>query len=205
MAARKVIAPEVLAEARRLYEQTAVPVRDIADMMGLSRTNLYARLPELGWKSRRDKLTFSLGRAVGEAVLLPAAEPPPHSGAVIVVMDAEAAAQQRIVVAQRLMKIVEREMDAIERIVAVLRPTDALEAEHSARTLASVSRTMRDIAQLAKPAEETPAEETPNDDAHRDPVPRDIDEFRRQLALRISALIEARVGGAGARSDGSGG
>ena len=188
MATRKAIAPDVLTEARRLYEQTAVPVSDIAGMMGLSRTALYNRLPVLGWITRRDRTTSSPDPATGEVAMPPA-------GAVTVVMDAEAAAQQRVIVAQRLMSIVEREMDAIERIVAVLRPSDSREAEHSARTLASVSRTMRDIALLAKPADEAPT-----DDDNRDTVPRDIHEFRRQLAVRIRSLIEAPADGAGARS-----
>ncbi len=189
MVAKKVIAPDVLSEARRLYEQTAVPVSDIADMMGLSRTALYNRLPKLGWTIRRDRTATIPERAEGEAALSPA-------GAVM--MDAEAAAQQRVIVAQRLMAIVEREMDAIERIVAVLRPSDSREAEHSARTLASVSRTMRDIALLAKPADEAPT-----DDDNRDTVPRNIDEFRIALAARIEAIIESRPAGAGQGSGSS--
>ena len=46
MVARKQIAPDLLAEARRLYEQTLAPVADIADMIGLSRSNFYKRVRE---------------------------------------------------------------------------------------------------------------------------------------------------------------
>jgi hypothetical protein len=44
MVAKKEIAPEMLAEARRLYEQTLAPVGDIAQMVGLSRSNFYERV-----------------------------------------------------------------------------------------------------------------------------------------------------------------
>ncbi len=187
MTAKKIIPPDVLAEARRLYEQTNAPVGDIAALVGVSRSNLYERVRALGWRSRHAKPTFSLARVVSEAVAQPLPEPQPL--AVPVVLDAAAAAQQRLAIAQRMMSVAEREMDAIERIIAVLRPADALEADHSARTLASVSRTLRDIAQLTKPG----AEPTTDEVSH-DPVPRDIDEFRRTLAIRIEGLIEARTG-----------
>lgn len=195
MTAKKIIPPGVLAEARRLYEQTNAPVGDIAAMVGLSRSNLYERARDLGWRSRQAKPTFSLARAVSEAVAEPL--PEPQSVAVPVVLDAVAVAQRRLVIAQRMMSVAEREMDAIERIIAVLRPTDALEADHSARTLASVSRTLRDIAQLTKP-DEVPT----TDEVSHDPVPRDIDEFRRTLAVRIEALIEARTGPPGGGAGG---
>jgi len=201
MTAKKIIPPDVLAEARRLYEQTAAPVGDIAAMVGLSRSNLYERIRDLGWRSRQAKPTFSLARAVSEAVTAPPSEPPPQllpQPAVPVPLDAAAVAQRRLAIAQRMMSVAEREMDAIERIIAVLRPTDALEADHSARTLASVSRTLRDIAQLTRPSEEPTT-----DEVSHDPVPRDIDEFRRALAIRIEALIEARTGRPGGGAGGS--
>jgi len=196
MVAKKVIAPELLAEARRLYEQTNAPVRDIADMVGLSPSKFYERIREYGRRSRRARPTFSLARAVSEAVMTPLEDPSPRQTSVVtVLMDAEAVAQQRVAIAQRLITVADREVDAIERIIAVLKPGDALEAEHSARTLASISRTLRDIALLTRPADETPPDD--NDD---DPIPHDIDEFRRALAIRIEGLIEARPIGEGAGS-----
>lgn len=201
MTAKKIIAPDVLAEARRLYEQTNAPVGDIAAMVGLSRSNLYERARDLGWRSRQARPTFSLARAVSEAVAAP--PPPSQPAAIPIVLDAAAVKQQRLAIAQRMMSVAEREMDAIERIIAVLRPADALEADHSARTLASVSRTLRDIAQLTRPSEEPTT-----DEVSHDPVPRDIDEFRRTLAIRIEGLIEARTGrpagGAGGPAAGDG-
>ena len=70
MVARKQIAPELLAEARRLYEQTLAPVADIADMIGLSRSNFYKRVRDEGWRGRRANAgIFQFTRALsGSAV-----------------------------------------------------------------------------------------------------------------------------------------
>lgn len=192
MVAKKEIAPELLAEARRLYEQTLAPVGDIAQMVGLSRSNFYERVREGGWRSRRAKPTFSLARAVCASVRVEAGVAPPElPRAEPAAAEAFDLPQQRIAVARRLMTTVGREMDAIERILQTITPADQLEAEHGARTLASLSRTLRDIAALNRPDDETPRDDTANTN---DPVPGDIDEFRRELARRITGLLEAERG-----------
>jgi hypothetical protein len=75
MVAKKVIAPELLAEARRLYEQTLAPVDDIAGMLGMSRTPFYRRVKEGCWRRRRARVaTFEFARSLSSsaaAVLLP--------------------------------------------------------------------------------------------------------------------------------------
>jgi hypothetical protein len=102
-------------------------------------------------------------------------------------------AQQRAAMAQRIQSVVEREMDAIERVLDVIRPDEPDEAELSARALAAVSRTLREIRAL-----NAPEDEAPPDAADDDAVPRDIDEFREALARRIEAFIDDEQGGAGA-------
>ena len=195
MVARKEIAPELLAEAKRLYEQTLAPVGDIAAMVGLSRSNFYERVREGGWRSRRAKPTFSLARAVSEGVRAEIAVDTPEASRTKPVDGAAFdPPQQRIAIAQRILTTVEREMDAIERILKTITPGDQLEAEHGARTLASLSRTLRDIAALNRLDDETPNDDAEDDD---DPIPRDIDEFRNELARRIDALIEKRSGESG--------
>ena len=104
--------------------------------------------------------------------------------------------QQRMALVLRIQRVVEHEMDAVERIVKNIRPSDQIEAEHGARTLASVSRTLREIQALNKPEDEAPP-----DAADDDPIPRDITEFRRELARRIRGFIEARRLGAGRLPD----
>lgn len=197
MAAKKEIAPELLAEAKRLYEQTLAPVGDIAAMVGLSRSNFYERVREGGWRSRRAKPTFSLARAISEGVRAEVVIDPPEASRADPVGGATFdPPQQRIAIAQRILTTVEREMDAIERILKVITPGDQLEAEHGARTLASISRTLRDIAAINRPNDETPSDDAEDDD---DPIPHDIDEFRNELARRIEALI------ASGEADGSSG
>lgn len=199
MVAKKEIAPELLAEAKRLYEQTAAPVGDIAEMVGLSRSVFYERVREGKWRSRRAKPTFSMARAISAAVraepaIVPSDPPniePPKVLSSAPTEDAatDMAQQQRLAIAQRIMTTVEREMDAIERILKTITPADPLEAEHGARTLASLSRTLRDIAALNRPDDETPPDDADDDD---DPVPQDIDEFRNELARRIRGILARR-------------
>ena len=43
------IAPELVAEGRRLYEQTLTPMHYIAAMMGISRRTLENRIREWNW------------------------------------------------------------------------------------------------------------------------------------------------------------
>ena len=50
---RKEIAPALVAEGRRLYEQTMVPVREIAALCGVSPTTLQDRIVAWGWQRRR--------------------------------------------------------------------------------------------------------------------------------------------------------
>jgi hypothetical protein len=47
------IAPELVAEGRRLYEETLTPVHDVAAMMGISQRTLENRIREWNWKRRR--------------------------------------------------------------------------------------------------------------------------------------------------------
>jgi hypothetical protein len=92
-----------------------------------------------------------------------------------------------VALAERILGVVEREMDAVDRVLAQLGPADSGEAERSARTLASLARTMHEIAALAKPDKATPPDETDDD-----PLPTDIDELRFELARRIEGLVEAQ-------------
>ena len=150
MALKKQIAPELIAEAKRLYEQTLAPVDDIAGMLGLSRTTFYKRVSEGGWRGRRAKLgTFQFTRALsGSAVVAITAEPAEQPRAEIDANSELVSPQQRMALALRIQQVVEREMDAIERILAIIPPSDQIEAEHGARALASVSRMLREIKAL---------------------------------------------------------
>jgi hypothetical protein len=190
MADKKVIAPELLAEARRLYEQTLAPVDDIAGMVGLSRTNFYKRVRAGGWRGRRAKVgTFQFARAISAAgataLLAPASQPRAEIDPEV----ALATTQQRLAIAGKMQEVVEQGMEAIKRIMQVVSPADQTEAEHGARTVAHVSRALREMQELMQPPIES---EKPADDVDGDPTPRDIDEFRRELARRLRGIIDAR-------------
>lgn len=200
MVAKKQFTPEQLAEAKRLYEQTLAPVDDIAAMLGLSRTPFYRRVKEYGWRGRRARVaTFQFARALAGTAVAPVAPVPAPADqprADIMVPADPISPQQRYGLAQRIMSAAERELDAIERILEKVAPNDHLETEYGARTVASISRTLREIAAL-----NTPDEVTPSDEADNDPIPLDIDEFRNELARRIRALVEVHRGDEGESAD----
>lgn len=65
-------------------------------------------------------------------------------------------------------------------------------SERSARTLATLTQTLRALRQMRNGA--LPDTESLNDDSNdRDDMPRDIDEFRRDLARRIDAFVASRT------------
>jgi len=73
--------------------------------------------------------------------------------------------QQRAALAARIQSVVEREMTVIERAVGVLGPSNEAAAERTVRTLACISRTLREIAALNQPEKVTPPDEA-DDDPH---------------------------------------
>jgi hypothetical protein len=93
----------------------------------------------------------------------------------------------RHALALRIQRVAERELEAIERILDVLGPSDQPEADRCARTLAGISRTLREITAL-----NTPAKALPADDSDDDTIPVDLDELRCELARRLNELVEAR-------------
>ena len=178
------IAPERIAEGKRLYDLTLTRVADIATMMGISRRTLVRRMREWGWPPR------SAPRHATDRMLVATA---PHGAAnaamgIAVPLSAEA----RAALAARIHGIVARSLDAVERVLALAGPADEVGAERSARTIAAVARTLTDLAVFAKPDETRP-----NDADDHDPIPRDIDAVREALAVRIEAFIESERRGEG--------
>jgi hypothetical protein len=184
------VAPALVAEGRRLYEKTLMPMRDIAALLGISRRTLQNRVNEWKWQPRQfSGRPIELLHAMRGAVMAVATDPSPVSAGVPADGDI---ARQRKEIAARIQGVVVQHLSAVEKVLAALGAADALEAERESRTLASLSRTVREIAVLN--ASEPQA---PRDEADDDPIPSDIDEFRRELARRIRGFIEARRTGAG--------
>jgi hypothetical protein len=52
----KYISPETMAEERRLYEHTRVPVHDICALLGISERTFYTRVEQWGWRRRMHRI-----------------------------------------------------------------------------------------------------------------------------------------------------
>ena len=101
------------------------------------------------------------------------------------------AAPDETAIAPRLQSAVARVLPAIETTLAKLGagPMPPREMEQAARALSSLTRILRELNGLLG------QHQASRGDANRgDPVPEDIDEFRRQLARRMDAFVEARTG-----------
>lgn len=174
MAARKGIAPERADEIRRLYEETTTPVAAVIAASGLSRMGFYDHARKAGWRRR------GAGTARARAPAAASREPPAPA-------DAPAAAPDRAALLTRIQASAERELMAVERIVATLAPGEQVKADDCSRILAQLSRIAVELAAVL----ETDPVNAP-DAADDDPVPADIDEFRDTLARRIRAFVESR-------------
>lgn len=192
MAAHRIeIAPELVAEGKRLYEQTQTPVQDIAALMGVTRWTLHSRIKEWGWlRRRRPKMPVEPHDAARGALVAAMTDnaPPPAGGVVL----APVSPERRAVAAARIQNAVESALGAVERVLDKLDPADAAEAERDGRTLAGVSRTLRELSAANQLPQASQSHETDDD-----PVPADIDEFRFELVRRIRGFIEARRQSAG--------
>ena len=169
------IAPELIAEGRRLYEETDTPIEDIAAHMQITRGTLINRIREWNWTRRRYTAAGLPAAAAPEA-----AQPETGCGD-----DAAAPAEPDLSFAERMQRVVDAQLAVIERTLKVLGPASSAEAERTARILAAISRTVHEIKALAEGRDAS--HETDND-----PVPGDIDEFRIALAERIEAFVARR-------------
>jgi DNA-binding Lrp family transcriptional regulator len=191
MPARIEIAPELIVEAKYLYEQTHTTIEEIGDRIGLSRSALYVRLKKWKWQRRR----YSPGVAADADPSNVAAAAPDETIERPSQADTEdnAATETPDVFYARVCRGVQRQMTIIEHLQRSLLPAGgAMPSERSARVLATINRALLEIEATAKP------DKVP--DEPDDSIPRDIDEFRTQLARRIRGLVEAERERAGERA-----
>ncbi|HET9715747.1 MAG TPA: hypothetical protein VFP60_06125 [Pseudolabrys sp.] len=188
MSERKDISPELMAGARHLYEQTITPVEDISAMLGISKRTFARRAAEQGWRRRHAMPQRRASvRAAPEAAKPLHAEVQPladHPQG-----DDRAQTITQIALAQRVQNAVEREIEAVERILQKIMPADQGEAERSARALASVSRALSQIVALNQTELSSSADATDDD-----PIPDDEDEYRAELTRRIKNFMASRYG-----------
>lgn len=202
------ISPEALAEARRLYELSNVPVQNVADMLGISKSTLNARIRRWGWARRAHRIPADIGAGVGgpggtlsgpDAPYLEPTLPEPSQAAPSRPAEpahagpaarpsardrapAASAVEAREALIGRLVTRIEAEISAVERILARAGSASpgrgAAEAERAARTLGVLVRSLRELTALARGAAE--AEDEPA---------RDAEDFRRDLAATLERVL----------------
>ena len=173
---RKSVPGDKIAEARHLYERTLVPTKDIVALLGFSRRTMQRRAAEWGWTRRQQggmEVTRLKRGKNGRARVVRETRPP--KGAV------PQSPPERVALAERIQAVAEREVAAVEQIIATLGGAGPNETEGAARTLASLARTLRELVQLDVPAVST-------EPTHDEPIPRDVAELRRSLARKLEAL-----------------
>ncbi|WP_371345265.1 hypothetical protein [Ancylobacter sp. IITR112] len=186
------VSPEALEEARRLYERTNVPVQQVADLLGISKSTFNLRRQRWGWTPRMARIP---GAPVSPADPLPQdtpsqheapADPPPVHLAGGAATPAETAPASRGELINRLVRRIEREIAALERLVALAglavaaRPeASQADSERAARTLAILVRSLRELAALDR--------EQP--DGSDDDADRDADAFRRELGRTLERVL----------------
>jgi hypothetical protein len=171
--------PEKVEQARKLYEGTSLPIRDIASMLGLGVSTFVKRTRLWGWKPRNKRVAEYDAAAAADIDLSAIRE---------VAAPAIAVAENETLI-DRVRAAVEREIVAIEAVLARvegarLRSTDA---ERAARTLATLVKTLREVAALQR--DEKP--ETQSGEGGEDEF-RDLEEFRSELAERLDRIRKSR-------------
>lgn len=201
------VSPEALEEARRLYERTNVPVQQVADLLGISKSTFNLRRQRWGWTPRMARIP---GAPAPRADVIPqdlhpqdlrpqdlrpqdpladdpsAAGPPPIAVAAGAAAPAGAAPASRGDLINRLVRRIEGEIAALERLVALAglavaaRPeASQADSERAARTLAILVRSLRELAALDR--------EQP--DGSDDDADRDADAFRRELGRTLERVL----------------
>jgi hypothetical protein len=104
--------------------------------------------------------------------------------------DPPADASPAVSLVARVGDAIERELRKIERIIGNpvrLHPSERIESESRARVLASLARSMKEVMRLRE--QERDAMHDATKAADDDAIPRDLDEFRRELSRRLEGLV----------------
>jgi hypothetical protein len=158
---------------RELYENSLVPVREIARLSGITERNIYAIVRRLGCRPR-----LRIGPGGGRRIVLPgdAADPPPALDA----NAAQRAIEACALVRQQLHAGAAAKAESADRSAAARLSNRAAEAD--ARTLSILVRALRELAAIEGVGEA--AARKPDDSG---------DVTRRELARRIETMVRDRA------------
>jgi hypothetical protein len=190
-------------QIRNDYEHTDRPVDDICAEHGISAGTLRDRMRRWGWTRRRAPVPREGPPPAPPPPLAPTLYPSPASGedkgesAASFGTAADTAGADDRPIAARLQSAVARLLPAIEATAATLGagPMHPREMERAARVLAGLTRTLRELTEQQR---QHAAEE-----AARAEESKDLDEIRRDLALKLEAIVGARLEAEGG-AEGSG-
>jgi len=183
------------------YEETDRPIESIATEFDVSARNIQRLAVIENWDKRKDRkrkprdvpaanllLEQAMGLAARSLERPPTPNPSPPLASLVEGGELSAA--------ERLEALVLKQIEAVEQ-GGTARPgrrTTAAAADRRARTLATLTQTLHTLQRLR-----AGEHESGNDDF--DDRPRDIDEFRRDLARRIEAFVASRTDGGDAGED----
>lgn len=154
-----------------------MPVKDLALMCGIGESTFFRRINLWGWRPRNQHTkSYDIAAKAEVESIREVAAP-------------EIAIAENETLIDRVRSAVERKIVAIEAVLtrvegARLRSSDA---ERAARTLATLVRTLREVAALQR--DEKP--ETQSGEIEADEF-RDLEEFRAELAKRLDRLRRSR-------------
>jgi len=170
------------------YENTDQPLNSIGAEFGISGRTVSRMANEHGWKKRSERVR-NLPPAIQlleEAKALATSEAPAPSPPLAMLAErGEKSAADRL----EALVVKQIEAEEIKRSLYAGKRRAKTTDDRCARTLATLTQTLHTLQRLR--AGENPERETFNDDY--DDMPRDIDEFRRNLARRIEAFVASRT------------
>ena len=177
------LTPEDLARLKRRYEREQTAIADIARQEGLLPRQLLELRRRHGWKTRSARASPKTAkRSVTKPPSRRKASKPPPASAVAPPPVAEGGDIMQLVRGMRV--ALEKEVAAAQARLASAAPAAA---EASARTLASLARTLTALRDLEAGAAEAASTGRSNDEP-----PLDLAELRRELARRIDILRDER-------------
>jgi hypothetical protein len=184
------IAPELVAKAKHLFEETSTPTQDIAAVMGVSVDTLRRRSREWGWQLP-PRQTGSRMPAISGGTRSLSVGRQRHGGSV----DESVTAARRRAVASRIMTMLEDELARIESTFKDVGASIEGAFDNRMRALLGVTKTLREVELMSKSDEVIPPDAADND------ATRDIHDFREALARRIESFVAAQQNADGGTDD----
>jgi hypothetical protein len=184
--------PELLANGRYRYEQTAEQVATIAADFGIHPGSLRRLAQRLGWVryNMAPRALPAAARLMAEAARIETLSRPPDGEMPAAATDDIAGFD--VTVIARLERQVMEELATVEAMRAQLKglPRRPRDAETTARTLTALTDTLQKLQRLRCAVPQT----GPNHDDISD-MPADLDEYRLELTRRIRQFLASRSAG----------